>query len=484
MWETLQFIYLTAQLAALADRQARQVLALQQRRFRRLLQFASERSPFYRRRFHGIDLRTCRPTDLPPLTKAEMMNHFDELVTDRRVRRSGVERFMANLDNLGKYYLGRYVVCRTSGSQGQPAIIVQTRRDLLVTFAAQVARAHPITKTWTSFLSRLGNRSRMAVVTLRPGFYPSGVAFAYMPRSAKRFTNLLRLSVLDPLADSVAKLNDFQPNFLTGYASALEMLAREERDGRLQLRAKGSLQQLTNMSEPLSAEARQFIEKTFGVHVTDHYAMGECMPLSIGCPFYPGSHLNADLAMLEPVDDRYRPVAPGERGSKVLITNLCNFVQPFIRYEIDDVVTMSPRRCPCGSNLPLIQAIEGRTQDRFWIQVNGEYREVTPFAFRGGLDLCIEVGEFEILQTERNRFLIRAAPLPGKSLSAERIKSLVEQGLAEQGVGNAVDLDVEIVPEIMPDPRSGKKKKMKSLIGPPAELEEAGSIRPEAATVG
>ena len=38
----------------------------------------------------------CRPADLPTLTKAEMMAHFDEIVTDRRVSRAGLERFIAN----------------------------------------------------------------------------------------------------------------------------------------------------------------------------------------------------------------------------------------------------------------------------------------------------------------------------------------------------------------------------------------------------
>ncbi len=473
MWETLRFIYTTARLANLRKRQPKQVLALQQRRFRQILTYAAEHSPFYRRRFKGIDLRRCHPTDLPPLTKAEMMANFDELVTDRPIRKDDIARFLADLDNLGKLYLGKYTVCHTSGSQGQPSLIVQTPQNLMLAFAVQTARGHALPKRWSTFLSRLWNPNRMAIVTIRPGFFPSGVAFHYMPGSARRFTKLLRLSQLDSMADNVAKLNEFQPHILTAYASVLEMLAREERAGRLRLRAGGQLRQLTNISEPLTPESCRQIEQTFGVHLTDNYSMGECMALSFGCPFYSGAHLNADLAMLEVVDDEYRPVPDGTAGSRVLLTNLYNRVQPFIRYEITDIVTMSPTRCPCGSNLPLIQAIQGRTQDKFWIQDHRGYREVVPYIFQRALIHCLDLAEYQIVQVERNRFVIRGAAVPGFRLAPERLRSVVEQSLQEEGLSEVLEVEIEIVDEIRRDPRSGKMKRIQSLVGSPGEATAA-----------
>ena len=75
-------------------------------------------------------------------------------------------------------------------------------------------------------------------------------------------------------------------------------------------------------------------------------------------------HLQADWAVLEVVDRRGEPVPPGQPGEKVLLTNLYNTVQPFLRYEVDDVVTMSPGPCPCGNPLPLILRVEGRAPTR------------------------------------------------------------------------------------------------------------------------
>ena len=468
LWETIQFIFLTAKLTGVGKRSPAEILAIQERRFRRMLRYAYRHSPYYRRRLAGIDLERCRPEELPILTKAEVMDHFDDLVTDRRIKRADVEKFIGDLANLGTYYLGRYVPCHTSGSQGQPVLIVQERTDLMLTFALQLARGHAQPKDWKQYIKRIVRPSRWASFRLQHGFYPSGAAFAYMPAPVRRFARTLRLSLLDPLADNVAKLNAYQPNFLTAYASVLETLAREQTAGRLRLRESGQLEMLTNMSEPLSPTAREMIQAAFGAHVSDHYAMGECMALSVGCPKCPGAHLNADLALLEVVDEHNRPVPPGVRGKKILVTNLYNRVQPFIRYEIGDVVTLSPHPCPCGSNLPHILSVEGRTKDIFWVEVGGQYRELSSMVFLRPLVSCFEMAEFQVVQTERNRFQLRAAPIPGKSLSAEFLYTLVHDALQLEGLADRVQIEVKLVSEIKPDPRSGKMRRMITLVGPPA----------------
>jgi phenylacetate-CoA ligase len=51
---------------------------------RRATKFASARSPFYRRFHH--DLERAPLDQLPPLTKATLMDTFDEAVTDRALR--------------------------------------------------------------------------------------------------------------------------------------------------------------------------------------------------------------------------------------------------------------------------------------------------------------------------------------------------------------------------------------------------------------
>src|SRR5690349_9807101 len=235
-------------------------------RFRQLLQHAAERSPFYRRKFQGIDLARCAITELPTVNKAEMMANLDEVFTDRDLRRADLETFMSDPSNIGSYYKGQYGVCHTSGSQGQPAIIVQDYDAILTMFATQFARGMKTKRRFMPFLGRLVRPARFAVITQKPGFYPSSTFFNYFPPAARPFMKLLRLSVFDPPERMVEELNRFQPNFITGYTNALETITREHDAGRLKLH---HLEQMTNISEPLPEAIASRVENTFGVHITN-----------------------------------------------------------------------------------------------------------------------------------------------------------------------------------------------------------------------
>jgi phenylacetate-coenzyme A ligase PaaK-like adenylate-forming protein len=432
-----------------------EVMDLREQRLRTLLRHAAANSPYYRERFAGIDLERCALSDLPTLTKAEMMEHFDELVTDRRLKKADLSRYTEDIGNLGKLYLGEYGVSHTSGSQGQPALIVQDQHALSLIFAAQFARGTKLKRRFLPHFGRFFNPARMAVLTVQPGFYPSASAFAYMPRFLKPFFKVLRIFVSDPMADNIKKLEAFRPDYITGYASALEALAREEAEGRMRLRELGCLKQITNVAEPMSEQAGARLEQTFGAHVADEYALGECMVLSSGCTEGRGSHLNADLAILEVVDEMNRPVPPGTEGSKVLLTNLYNHVQPIIRYEVDDRVTMAAEPCVCGTVLPRIARVGGRTKDLMWIEHGGRVREMPYYVVLVALHGVLDIAEHQLVQTGHNKFVLRVAPARGKSLSAEHLRQRVLDSAKRDGFEGAFDLSVEVVPEIPRGP-SGK----------------------------
>jgi phenylacetate-coenzyme A ligase PaaK-like adenylate-forming protein len=154
----------------------------------------------------------------------------------------------------------------------------------------------------------------------------------------------------------------------------------------------------------------------------------------------------------------------------VLLTNLYNRVQPIIRYEIGDVVTMSDTPCLCGSNLPHIVSVGGRTKDRLWLQYKGEIREIPAYLFLAGLHHYLDLAEHQVVQTGRNRFTVRVAPLPGKTLSPERVYKLVCDSVRTEGLLDLLDIDVEVVDEIKPDPGSGKRNCVQNLVGAPKSV--------------
>jgi phenylacetate-coenzyme A ligase PaaK-like adenylate-forming protein len=469
LWDTVQFMALVYRISQDGRQDAARLRTLQERRWRAMLTHAAAHSPFYRRRLAGLNLATCQPAEVPTVTKDEVIDHFDEVVTDRDVRLDDAKAFMEDRGNLGKLFLGRYVPCHTSGTQGQPTVILQTPWEISHCLALNLARGHALPKKLGTLFARLGRRTRMAVVTLAPDFNPSGTAFAYLPAGARRYLDLLWLSRFDPLEENVARLNDFRPEYVTAYASVLEVLAREERAGRLRLRA-GGLVQLSNVSELMGPDTEAELRQTFNVPVTNNYSMAECMALTSGCPSGRGAHLSTDLALLEVVDEQGHPVPPGTAGHKVLLTNLYYRVQPFIRYEIGDVVTVTDEPCPCGSRLPLVSGVNGRTADQFWVRVGDRYRRLSQHFFRIAFHTCPEVAEFQAVQTERNRFVVRATLVPGATLAPDQLAAPLRRELSAAGLDGVVSMNVEIVPEIEADTVTGKKRRMHSLVGPPSEV--------------
>jgi phenylacetate-CoA ligase len=201
--------------------------------------------------------------------------------------------------------------------------------------------------------------------------------------------------------------------------------------------------------------------------VTDNYAMGECMALTTGCLEGQGMHVQADWVILEVVDRNNRPVPAGQPGEKVLLTNLYNTIQPFIRYEVQDVVTLSAEPCRCGSPLPLILRVEGRTDEVVWIREGDHYRKIHPYLLLDPLDEYPEVGWYQIVQIERNRFQLRASPAPGRSLEAETLQKVMQAGLEHCHLDQLIQFDVIIDEHIAPDPRTGKLRRIISKVGRP-----------------
>jgi phenylacetate-CoA ligase len=93
------------------DRWTRRQLEEHQTRSLRLLrEHAYARSPFYRRFHAGLIDRPLE--ELPVLTKAQVMENFDELVTDPLVRLADVEAHLATLRG-NERFRGRYWVAST-----------------------------------------------------------------------------------------------------------------------------------------------------------------------------------------------------------------------------------------------------------------------------------------------------------------------------------------------------------------------------------
>lgn len=461
--QSLRFAAAVHQHKRILTRSRQRLADIQLERFRRLVRYAVEKSPFYRERFRGVDPSRVRPTDLPHVTKDEVRENFASIVTDPRLQLAELQAFIRDERNLGGWFLGQYAVSQTSGSQGPPLTIVQDRRCIELIVSLMAVRSAPRQPTVLEGLRRLLVPRKLAAISFRRGFYPSGTVMEYLGQVAGRFVQVTRLSANQP--DLFDRLADLQPEVISANASVLESMALNG-----QLPTFTRLSHMTSSSEELSPVARERIEASFGAPLFDHYGTGECLQLSDGCPHCHGLHVNSDWALLEVVDENYRAVPPGELGTKVLVTNLANYAQPFIRYEVADCVAVNPNHdCPANP-LPRIERIEGRTADLLCIQTNGSRKFLSGILFHTVFSAMRGVREWRVRQSAGDLLEISLQPFDHSQHEWTAIEAQLRNRLAEFGVPASVRIRVEFVPELGPDPRTGKVRRIVNDVGIPATI--------------
>ena len=106
-----------------------------------LTAFARKHSAYYREAYCDVPARGVGIEDLPVVNKRGLMQRFDDWVTDPRVTRAGVDAFIADREQIGERFLGRYVLWKSSGTTGEPGIFVQDADALAVCDALITAQS-------------------------------------------------------------------------------------------------------------------------------------------------------------------------------------------------------------------------------------------------------------------------------------------------------------------------------------------------------
>jgi phenylacetate-CoA ligase len=143
------------------------------------------------------------------------MDHFDDLVTDRRMRLSEVRDHLA-AGSIGRFQR-TYEVVATSGSTGHPGIFLYDPHEW-ATIIASFARA----RDWAGVRLQLTRRSRMAVVS---STNEQNISARVGTAADTPFMPTLRLDATRPLPEIVDALNAWQPEVLVAYASMAHFLS-------------------------------------------------------------------------------------------------------------------------------------------------------------------------------------------------------------------------------------------------------------------
>jgi phenylacetate-CoA ligase len=434
---------------------------LQRDRLRSLLAYAKQRSAFHAGRLQGIDPDRCELTDLarlPVMTKADTMANFDQVVTDHRVTRAAAERALEATSTQPVPMPGGFLCMATGGSSGQRGIFAYdaagTAEVVTMIFRTRIAALRAMARAEAAPGNAQAGQpgdgqaaplqipnTTIAMVGAPAAVHGTMFVPSIMAGSPISFVHV---PVTLPVQEIVSRLNRLRPDAVFGYPSMLARLAAEQQVRHLAIAPKF----VNCTAETLLPAFRMAIRTAFGAPIMNTFATSEGL---IGSSEFNDEFitLGTDGCIVEPVDDYYQPVPPGTPSAKVLITNLYNYLQPLIRYELGDSFTRQPDSTEHGH---MRVTVDGRSDAI--LRYPGA--EVHPLALRSVLLGTPEVLDYQATQTVHglsvNVLLERRADL--RALEARLESALERAGLAGPHV------EVREVTSLPRHPETGKLRRV------------------------
>jgi phenylacetate-CoA ligase len=248
-------------------------------------------------------------------------------------------------------------------------------------------------------------------------------AFDLTPEKMQNYVNILR---------------KYKPKTINTYSSAAFFLAQYIEKRKIE---DIHPEAILTTADMLFDYRRKTIERVFGCKVFDYYSGRDTSLQASECPEHFGYHLSIENAVVEFIKEN-EPVAFGETG-KIILTDLCNYAMPFIRYEIGDLGIPSDEPCSCGRTLPIMKSFKGRILDMI----------VTPEGkiLHGGIFPGIfahydfkSFGEYQIIQKRKDKLLIKL--VKRKEYNDSELDIFIN--IIKRNVGEQMEIDVEFVDKI------------------------------------
>ena len=404
-----------------------------------MIRHAVRYSPYYRDEL-GARAEDADLADLPTVSKRVLMERFDDVVSDPRLRLAELEPFLGHAD-AGALYLGEYRVFSTSGTTGMPGLFVYSRKEF----------AHWVAVFIRSF-ARLGLTAGTRIVGIGA---PSALHLSQQVIAAMQAgrRDAPTVSVTTPMDEMISALDRYQPEVIGGYPTVIALLAEEQLRGRLAIAPRVVL----TSSEVLTDDAAARIASAWTTPVQGYFST-EVGVIAAGSLDHVGMHV-CEEAIVEVVDEANHPVPPGTLGSKVLLTNLVNRTQPLIRYELSDAVELGAGVDPSGRPFDRIARIDGRSDEVLTLPGrDGGAVAVHPYRLRAPFVQLLEVLQYQIVHRS-DEILVRIVLRKSAPDSLpERVGAAVEHAIDEAGA--RIPVRVEVVDAIAREAGHAAKAKL------------------------
>lgn len=418
-----------------------QVKAIQEKKLHRLLKTAYEHSPYYHKAFKeaGIteeNLLNLPLSVFPTMDKDILMEHFEEIITKPELTQERLRRFDEEKGK-GEKFLGKYHIVHSSGSTGLPKYFVYDDRaweQMLI----GIIRGALWDMSMPQILRLLSGGLRILYIAATDGRYGGAMAVGDGIKGVG--AKQLFLDIKMPLSQWITSIQEFQPNLIIGYPSAIKILG-ELMEHR---KVKVEVCRVISCGEPLSPGLRAYLEKVFRAVVVNFYGASESLALGVETNGTEGMYLFDDMNYIE-IED-----------GQMYLTCLYNFVQPLIRYRISDQLTLKESKL---GRYPFTRTeiLLGRSEDILWFEDEEAKREfLHPLAIEG---FCIEgLLDYQFQQTDKNSFemLAEVSQTDRENEIRGEMLAQMKEILQEKGL-DYVWFSVTFVPKILPDPKTGKK---------------------------
>ena len=321
---------------------------LQLRKFKRLFQWAYDKSKFHRSLYKNAGIK---PDDI---------RYFEDIKHVPKVEKA----MMRNIQRKDPFPYGdalcvpldEVVVYRqTSGTTGQPVYQADTWQDW-----------EWWSECWAFILWAQGYRSSDRIFI--PFGYNVFVAFwAGHYAGEKIGAEVVPGGVLDTQA-RILKIQELKATAMMATPTYVLGMAATARDKMNIDPSKMSINKITCAGEPGASISgtKKRMEEAWGAKVYDHAGATEIGAWSFECEAQPGGlHVNEGffLVEIEDIDTGDIIEDPGKRG-KMIITALDRQAQPCIRFDSKDIIEWDPEPCPCGRTFRLIKGgVTGRADD-------------------------------------------------------------------------------------------------------------------------
>ncbi len=382
----------------------------QQKRLQEAVDWAYQRTKFYRRLFDQAGVKPENISTPDDLSKLPFTTDI-EVATDIPLK----DRLAVPEEEIKMYH-------STSGTVGSVVPIPFTTRDEEAFLKEGEARSR-----WT-----MGIRPWDVVQVLTRfdccflGYRELGASFVLLSAGRYNTDHQIRLT-----KEAGVTVIEHMPSLLLRYFERMEQMGIDLKTTKLRM--------VSGVGEGWAQSYKKKVEEKYGLPFMTLYGAVETAPFfAAECEVREGMHVSGDLGILEVVDpETGLGLAEGEEG-ELVVTLFQREAMPLIRYRVGDVGALLPYKpCLCGRTMPKMSYVKGRVSQI--MKIGG--RKILP------IDVEEVVAKFEDLENEF-RIICQKPEMEALKLRIEHKTGVKElralQKKVEEALFNQLRIEAEV----------------------------------------